>query len=662
MDPQTRLSVNRPALLSCACAAAAVLFVPGPDHVMIDWFPTGFLAFTAVTAMIAAVKGYQNRQKLFAMMRRAGQSSGVLGDARFATLLELRRAGMLDPKSGPLLCTFDGIPIFLPKGRHYFLEGPSGAGKSSCIAVALIYHLAHLGYSVCITDLKPELCYIVGPELARRGFRVRYNNPARIGGGLPHHDANPYAPLCQAVHNPELNGQAFPLAETFALEITPESDKGSTDNTYFRNIERQLHVVMILALAAIDPEGAIPSVLHRHLADPKATLGLLCEASECDALNGDLAAEARGLLSLHDRHPEHFEGARTGLANALSAFRTSSDLGMLGATGDFDPADLRDDTQPPIILFDLVPAESPEVYVKALALQTIARMHVLKTIRGRNVAFCLDEASNLPVKSITKEITLMRSRGALIALLMQSRSEGQRVFGEKAMETIIGNCVEQYLQVGDPKLAEAISRRVGDHTVVTKSKSFAMKDGGATSSFGEQARPLLPVDEVMALPEDATLVFVPGLRPILGKKVAYYQTSPFKHWAGANPQEQHPKSRLTKVSLTYGKDARDTKAPEVKDASRRHKAILRRKQRMARRLQGFRVDWPAFCWVPIVGAVAALITYVGTPHILYEYTIPASGDVRRCTYLGADGLVVQTRAGRCGYLIMHRGWEAWLNR
>lgn len=661
MDPQTKLSVNRPALLSCAGIAGAILFSPGADHVMIDWFPSATFSVMAVLGAAGAVAGYRNRRLLRRSIRRARKASGVLGDARFASLRELQRAGMLDPTSGPLLCTVDVVPVFLPKGKHYFLEGPSGSGKSSSIAVAMIFHLVHLGYSVTVSDLKPELCHIIAPELKRRGFRVRYNNPARIGG-LPHDDANPFAPLADAVFDPDQRGQAFPLAESYALEITPEGERQGADNQYFRNLERQLFVVMVLALAAIDRNGCIPSVVHRHASDPLACLGLLTEISESDALNGDLAAEARGLINLHDRHPEHFEGARTGLANALSAFRTSSDLGLLGATASFDPKDMRDESEPPMVVFDLVPAASPETYVKALALQTIARMHVLKTRAGRRIAFCLDEATNLPVRSISKEITLMRSRGALIAMMVQSRSELERVYGEKQAATILGNTVEQYLQVGDSKLAEFISKRIGEHTVVTTSRSFTMKDGEASKSVSEQARPLMPVDEVMAMPSDSTLIFVPGMRPILGKRLSYFHAKPFKDWAEPNPQEPYPPSPITKVELRYGKDASDHQVPEVVGLPKLLKASLRSKTKRAAEERLPFLEWSAFRWVPIVGAFATVITFVGTPHVLYEYTMPRDGSVRQCTYAGVSGLVTQTAGNRCRYVIMHRGWEAWRNR
>ncbi|MEO1708354.1 MAG: type IV secretory system conjugative DNA transfer family protein [Pseudomonadota bacterium] len=644
-----RFWVNRYALASAASGALASLARPQPGDYIGQYPIYGILALCTVLFAAFTMRGLINRYRRRKMLAGSKESTGTLGDARFTSLSELHAAGLTDPASGHLLCTVNGVPIFAPRQTHHCLQGPPGSGKSTSIAVNAIAHLAHLGSSLVVQDIKPELVHIIAPELERRGFRIVVNDVAGLSGH-PHTDSNPFQILVDEVTNETLWPRAFITAEGFAFQLRGEPENDSK-NRYFRDLERGLFVVIATGLAALAPELCIPSVIWRTAADPGDCLRLLNDAAKSDVLHGDLAAQARNYLALMQDHPEHFEGARTGLAQSLSAFRPSSELGMVGTNHEFHPMDLRDETKPPIILFDVVPSASLETYGKAIALQQYARLTVLKRVPGRRVAFCMDECTNLAVNQLAKDITLLRSRGIVLMLLYQSISELKRVYGEKAAATITANSIEQFLQVSDSETAELISRRIGDHTVRTSSYSYSTHDGSGSVSSGEQATKVMPPDEVLAMGKEETLVFVPGLRPIRGQKIPYFHIDPIKHWAAHNPHEPYRLSPITQLTIAYGKDAADQTPPSVPGLSKNLKTALKREAFSRQSPRVSPIELRSTFFIPIVIGAYALIQAQGTPHVLFEYqTQPDASGHSRCVYLGPSGVRPVRVQGSCSWV------------
>ena len=482
-----------------------------------------------------------------------------------------------------------------------------------------------------------------------RGFRVVINDVAGLSGH-PHTDSNPFQILVDEVSDVALWPRAFITAEGFAFQLRGEPENDSK-NRYFRDLERGLFVVIATGLAALAPELCIPSVIWRTAADPNDCLRLLKDAAKSDVLHGDLAAQASNYLALMRDHPEHFEGARTGLAQSVSAFRPSSELGLVGTNHQFHPIDLRDETRPPMILFDVVPSASLETYGKAIALQQYARLTVLKRTLGRRVAFVMDECTNLAVYQLAKDITLLRSRGIVLMLLYQSLSELKRVYGEKSAATITANSAEQFLQVSDYETAELISKRIGDHTVRTSGYSYSTHDGTGSMSTSEQATEVMPPDEVLSMGKEETLVFAPGLRPIRGRKIPYFHIDPIKHWAAHNPHEPYKLSRITQLTIAYGNGVTGQTLPSVPGLSKKLKTALKTEVLSRRSPRVPLIELRSLVWLPVVIGAYALIHTQGTPHVLFEYqTLPDANGTSQCVYLGASGVRPVRVQGACPWI------------
>ncbi|MEM1379510.1 MAG: type IV secretory system conjugative DNA transfer family protein [Pseudomonadota bacterium] len=314
----------------------------------------------------------------------------------------------------------------------------------------------------------------------------------------------------------------------------------------------------------------------------------------------------------------------------------------------FDPAAFRDEVLPPVAHFDIVPSESLATYGRALPLMNFARLHKWKRMSGRRISLILDECTNIPYRNIIKEITLLRSRGINLTLLYQSISALKEVYGEKNAATITSNACEQFLSCGDLETAEAISKRVGDHTVSVTGKSFSMTEGTASTSISHQAKRLLPVDEVLAMGPEETILFVPGIRPIRGRKVPYFEQEPLKHWVGTNPQERHLPSPITRLRMDYTPG----RTPRVVGGRKLLRRALAFSQKASRIPKVPVFDLHALLWLPIAVAGVSTMLTLGTPHFLFTSEWLPEKRQNRCLYVGFGGLKLHDTRARCEVLTL----------
>lgn len=630
-------SVNAPALGAAAFGYLAHVFAPeAGDYAFGDWVLAGFAGIASATCAMQAISGARNDFQFRRAVNAARVPSGVHGQARFATWTEREAAKLHDPSGLMMLGLADGVPVFSPKQSHVAIQAMTGAGKTTALIAGAAFHALHTGRSVVISDPKPEVVFLHARTFQARGFRVVINNPAGLDlSDLQDTNSNPFHGLIEAVHIAKLNRDAFPLAESFARALIPESKNDK--NRFFTELDRAILIAVLITLAVFEPENCYPSQAWRSLTDPRRFKELLHLAMASEVLDGDLAAIASGLHAKSKDNPEHLESGRTGAANALSVFKTSSSLGQVGISHDFDPKDFRDPDKPPVALFDVIPADRIDVFAKANELNQIARLGALKRhCEGREVVFLMDEASVLKVPQVVSDIEILRSFGVRLVLAFQSWSGLKAAYGEDNANRLRSNCTEVFFSVSDLATAEDISKRVGDTTVKTSGHTFG--EGKPSTNIGETGRKLLPPEEILSLPKNTALALIPGLRPVLFEKLPWYEVEPFKSLAGENPHERHPVSKVTRLRLDYGRGADDIRPPRI--TSQKNHAS-RSNARVGQSHQTTRVPLitaKKLRWVPVIAACAFLVTAFGTPHIIFPVNLGADArGLKRCAYVGLEG-------------------------
>lgn len=640
-------SINFNFFFSCAFAFLSWVAWPKSQG---EYFGTGLIAgFLALGAALAAAKGiaalgvkYRRRRAKI----KAQRSTESLGSAKYLDLPGRAAAGVHDLKNPILAGLCDGLPVTVPEYLPVACEAGAGQGKTSNIVTASLFHAVMNGWSVVVPDSKPELAYLLGKTLDEMGVRVAYNNASGHPDFPDHKDSNPFAPLVEAAETVDGHKQLFNLANTIALPLIPDPKGEAQKNRFFILNERSALVCVLICLAIFHPERCYPSQALRALTD-KHVFRNLCQmaASNPDILDGDLAALGSSFLDKEVNNIEHYESALSGAAQSLENFRASSTLGMVGATHDIDPKELRDESKPPLVIFDIMQADQLDVFAKPNAVLQTSRLQALRRHKeGRKVLFLCDEATNLPIPSVVKDIELMRSFGVRLSLFYQSEASLRRTYGDQQAEAILSNAAEIFFSCANLKRAKELSERLGQKTIKTNNHSFA-EDGTPSESIGETTRSLLNPDEILSLSSNEALMFLPGKRAIRFEKVPYYQAEPFKSLVGKNPNENHPPSPITRYRLVYGKDASQLGPPVLPDWRQRHahaKAVEAAKRKQPKARLFYLRDW---VWVPLVIVVAEAIFLLGTPHILLGAHTHAS--YNECAYTGLSGYRVIEQSAPC---------------
>lgn len=135
----------------------------------------------------------------------------------------------------------------------------------------------------------------------------------------------------------------------------------------------------------------------------------------------------------------------------------------------------------------------------------------------------LDEAANVaPIGDLPEQYSHAGSRGIVLVTILQSYSQGKKVWGENGMDSLWSASTIKLIGSGidDVGLAEKISKLVGDHDVATVSVSTAAGKRTTTTSLRQQR--ILSVSEVRALEKGTALVFASGTKPVLAKTQGWW--------------------------------------------------------------------------------------------------------------------------------------------
>jgi type IV secretion system protein VirD4 len=165
---------------------------------------------------------------------------------------------------------------------------------------------------------------------------------------------------------------------------------------------------------------------------------------------------------------------------------------------------------------------------------------------SHSVLFLLDESSMLGHMRVLEDaVTQYRKFGIKLWFFWQSIDQMKECFGERA-NVILGNMdTQQYFGINDPESAEAISKRMGDATIVTMSRNKTVSHSQPTGHVGPQqqagslsnstsittnelGRRLLKPEEILTLPEGVSLVFHKNLHVIPAWQVYHYADREFK--------------------------------------------------------------------------------------------------------------------------------------
>ena len=129
----------------------------------------------------------------------------------------------------------------------------------------------------------------------------------------------------------------------------------------------------------------------------------------------------------------------------------------------------------------------------------------------------LDEAANIcRISDLPALYSHLGSRGIIPLTILQSYSQAVGVWGETGTKALWGAATVKLIGAGmdDPSFAEDLSRLVGDHDVLTGSRSSGGGRGGGRTHATRQQR-ILPANAIRELPKGRALLLATGSKPAL---------------------------------------------------------------------------------------------------------------------------------------------------
>jgi type IV secretory pathway TraG/TraD family ATPase VirD4 len=136
----------------------------------------------------------------------------------------------------------------------------------------------------------------------------------------------------------------------------------------------------------------------------------------------------------------------------------------------------------------------------------------------------LDEAANIcKISDLPQLYSHFGSRGILPITILQSYPQGARVWGEQGMAALWSAATIKVIGAGidDAKLAEDLSRLVGEHDVPIGSRT---RDGSGISSWqtSTQRRRILEPAQIRAIERGHALLFATGIPAAMIRLLPWY--------------------------------------------------------------------------------------------------------------------------------------------
>jgi type IV secretion system protein VirD4 len=455
------------------------------------------------------------------LLHFGGDGDDTHGSARIATKEEI--APLLSANAG-LLIGRDGTSRKLLRydgPSHLLTMAPTRSGKG---VGTIIPNLLTLDRSVICIDPKGENAKITRRARDRLGS-VYILDPFGITG-KPSSAFNPLAEM--EPHSLDIAEEAATLADALVFDET-----GSSNDAHWNEEARALISGLILTIVCEEPfHRRNLSTLHEYLTLAPSTFDALISNMKSSTSAGGLVARAANRhLSKADREA----ASVLSTAQRHTHFLDSPRMTQVLARSDFRFGDLKSRTG---TVFLVLPPDRLSTYARWLrlmvtqSLQDMARTSVKATAKpSAPVLFLLDEFAALGhLAPVERAMGLMAGYGVQLWPILQDIHQLRATYGQRAGTFLSNAGVLQVFGVNDHDSARFVSDLLGQTTVAFQTMGHALDSDKTGISLGEQrtGRPLMTPDEVRNLPAPVELLFLAGQRPIVARKLAYYEDGEFE--------------------------------------------------------------------------------------------------------------------------------------
>ncbi|MBD8899992.1 type IV secretory system conjugative DNA transfer family protein [Rhodanobacter sp. DHG33] len=492
---------------------------------------------------------------LIPLSRRKGES--LHGDARFADLHDLKKAGLLaQTPQGILVGKYKGRYLWLNGAQHAIAISPTRSGKTTSIAIPVLLSYAQ---SMVVLDLKGELFKATSGWREAQGHAIRVWAPYDDAGNT--HRFNPMSLMAgmdpgkrlgeiqtmAAILYPDETGKdpfwtsqsraTFAAFASFMFEVwdaqvqaqqqagAPASMRPDPNTSIlFPSLER------ILRLSSGSSGKSTRETLQQILNDPVYA----CVSTQTRTVFGNLLGLAE----------QTFSSVIATVQAPLQQFLNPILAAATNAT-DFDVNALR---KRPTTLYVIIPTNKLDESSKLLNI-------FFSTVIGANLGKQLGEEPDLKYQLLmlmdeftamgrvdvwAKRISISASYGVRDLCIVQSRSQLRSAYGDNDAQNFITNHGAQIVFAPREQAdANEYSEMLGYKTIRREQRSTSRGRGRdshqVSVSYNEEKRALFLPQEIKELPQDEEIIFYEGCKPIRAHKNWFFKDKALKERAGMAP-------------------------------------------------------------------------------------------------------------------------------
>lgn len=468
------------------------------------------------------------------------------GEARFATLADMKKAGLLrqTPQS-ILLGKFKGRYLWLGGAQHVITISPTRSGKTTSIAIPVLLSYQQ---SMVVLDLKGELYKASSGWREQQGQKIRVWAPYDEDGNT--HRFNPLTTL-DGMSPDKRIGEL----QTIAAILYPDPASGdlfwiAQSRAAFTAFTSYLFEVWDHKRAAQAAEGrelldanvstAFPSferVMHFSSGGngegTKAMIESILKDSPC--VSKQMRTVFSNLVGLAE---QTFSSVMATMHAPLQQF-LSPILAAATNASDIDVTSLRKHLT---TLYVIIPTNKLDESAKLLNI-------FFSTVIGNNLSKQLGEDPDLKYQMLmlmdeftamgrvdvwAKRISISASYGVRDLCIVQSRAQLAATYGNHDAENFITNHGAQIVFAPrEQSDANQYSEMLGYKTLRKEHRSTSRGGGShqVSTSHTEERRALMLPQEIKELPADEELIFYEGCKPIRARKNWFFKDKTYKRRA-----------------------------------------------------------------------------------------------------------------------------------
>lgn len=383
---------------------------------------------------------------------------------------------------------------------HILVIGGAGSGKTSSIAIPTLMSWKERVFAI---DIKGELFEKTGK--ARGVEHIKVFNPTD-------QQAYGYDPFYMLNHTDDISSEARQIAMSIC-PLPPDTK----DPFWIKSAQNLLTgLILFYHCLGFDFSGTMLQIKSEPIRTQIDTI-MTTEGLEI------VKAHISEFSGMDDKT---LSGVFAELSNHITIFATNPDLqrALTGTGACITPEDLENGND----IFCCIPEHKVDEWKDLLGMMCNQFLKAFERRREGNnqpILFLIDEFPRLgKIESISNGLATLRSKKIHIALIVQSKSQLNAIYGKDIAEVIADNCsYKAILKASEPNTQEWCSKLVGTYDKKKVSSNYnadimGIGKGQGTSTGTEEKRIIKP--EEFSYLQDVVCVFPNGYKRL--EKANYY--------------------------------------------------------------------------------------------------------------------------------------------